>query len=65
MDILCPDDFDVSVLGGTIVKSDGLTPLHEWMGHQQTPMVIDKQGTEEITVNGTDGTKGEVIADTK
>lgn len=47
VDMLVPDRFDVSQLGGTIIKSDGLTPIHEFMGHNVTPMVIDKQDTQE------------------
>lgn len=50
VDILCPDDFDVSQLGGTIVRSDGEAPLHEWMGHEQARMVVDKEGTTEEPV---------------
>lgn len=50
VDFLVPEDFDVSKLGGVIVRSDGSDPLHEWLGHERTPMVVDKSGTLEEPV---------------
>jgi hypothetical protein len=50
VDMLVPDDFDVSTLGGTIVKSDGSNTLHEFLGHDKTRMVVDKTGTTEEPV---------------
>lgn len=53
VDMLVPDNFDVSKLGGTVVKSDGVNPIHEFLGHKDTPMVIDKSDTREVPVKET------------
>lgn len=51
VDMLVPDDFDPSVIvDGTIVKSDGVEPIHEWLGHDSTPMAVDKAGKTETPV---------------
>lgn len=44
-DMLVPDNFDVSTLGGTIVIPDRNAPLHEFLGHRTTKIVSDKAGT--------------------
>ncbi len=58
IDMLVPDSFNASSLDGTIIASDGVNFLHEWLGHSSTPMIISKDGTTKISIKDKEITEG-------
>lgn len=48
--LLVPDNFDASQIGGVVLKPTALTIKNVFMGHVQTPMITDKLGAVSAAV---------------